>query len=243
MITSGYRINESAKLIVLTGAGISAESGIKTFRDQNGLWKNYRIEEVASPQAFWHEPETVWEFYLMRYRQLAKVAPNAAHRALADLENTLGDNFTLITQNVDDLHQRAGSARILPMHGSLSDCRCVKCRIKFKMTEINLEQQVPLCPRCGGLLRPDIVWFGETPYHLDDINTAIDSADYLIVVGTSGVVYPAAGFLSQAKFKGAVTIGINLQKPDNFRYFDEFHQGKASELLPELLKTLLGEKS
>jgi len=229
------KFSKSDKIVVLTGAGVSAESGLKTFRDSDGLWENYRVEDVATPEAFHRNPEMVWKFYKQRNEQLQTVKPNPAHFALKKLEDFTGDNFSLITQNVDGLHTRAGNRNVIEMHGSILRCFCVKCNNYYSISEINLDELIPLCPECKGMLRPDVVWFGELPYHLDRINNLIKEADYFIIIGTSGMVYPAAGFLQMAKYYGAITIGINREKPDNFRFIDKFYQGKAGEVLPKLV--------
>jgi len=227
------------KVTVLTGAGISAESGIKTFRDGDGLWENHKVEQVATPEAFEINPELVWDFYKQRYQASVNAIPNQGHYALVKLEKALGSNFKLITQNVDGLHHRAGSRNILDMHGNVERCFCTKCRKHFKLSDIDMNVRLPLCSDCHGLLRPDIVWFGEIPYHLDAIERLILNSNIFIVIGTSGTVYPAAGFVMTAKYKGAVTIGINLEKPHNIDYFDHFYVGKAGDLLPELIKQWL----
>ncbi|MCB5268857.1 MAG: NAD-dependent deacylase [Candidatus Cloacimonetes bacterium] len=228
-----------SNVIVLTGAGISAESGIKTFRDSNGLWENHRVEDVASPEGFIRNPNLVWDFYKQRYTQSISVEPNGAHLALVKLEKHLGDKFHIITQNVDCLHTRAGSRRIYEMHGRLDSCFCTRCRTHFKIEDIDLAVQLPHCELCGALLRPDIVWFGEIPYYLYEIEELLKNSDYFLIIGTSGVVYPAAGFVMTAKLFGAHTIGINLEKPDNMGFFDEFHLGKCGELLPPIVDEMI----
>ncbi len=237
-----YKIKPGERVVVLTGAGISAESGIKTFRDSDGLWKNHKIEEVASMDGFRANPELVWEFYKLRFHQLAEVKPNPAHYALVKLENHVPDTFTLITQNVDGLHWVAGNENVLEMHGSLKRCICSDCREEFRTREVDLTKKVPECPECRGYLRPDIIWFGEEPYYLYEIMREVEICNYLIVVGTSGIVYPAAGLLEKAKECGATTIGVNLQKPENIANIDEFHEGKAGIILPELVAQLTGVK-
>lgn len=223
------------RLTVLTGAGISAESGLQTFRDNNGLWENYRVEEVATPEAFQKNPELVWRFYKSRYWQLQQVEPNPGHLALVKLEKSYPDNFTLITQNVDGLHLKAGNSKVLEMHGSLHSSSCIKCRQKFPMNRIDLKPPLPICPDCGGMLRPDVVWFGELPYFLPEISDILERTDFLLVAGTSGVVYPAALFLPVARNNGAITVGIDIKEPENYLFLDEFHRGKTGELLPGLI--------
>lgn len=224
------------KVTVLTGAGISAESGIKTFRDADGLWENHSVEEVATPEAFAKNPKLVWEFYKQRFYNSLDAKPNAGHLALAELERKLGSNFNLITQNVDGLHRRAGNKNLVEMHGTLNQCLCLDCSGVFNMKDINLVAELPECPKCEGILRPDIVWFGEIPYHLDVIDKLISKCNIFMVIGTSGTVYPAAGFAMAAKYNGAKVIGINLEKPSNASYFDFFYEVKAGEVLPQLVK-------
>ena len=228
-------LNQKSKVVVLTGAGISAESGIGTFRDRNGLWENHRIEDVATPQGFSRDPSLVWSFYRQRWLQSQSVSPNPAHYALVALEQYLGKNFLLITQNVDNLHTRAGSTQLIEMHGSLNRCYCIACKAQYLMQDLDINQGLPRCPKCNALLRPDIVWFGEIPYYLYEIENALKACDYFIIIGTSGVVYPAAGFVMTAKLMGAKTLAINLEKPDNLGFIDEFHQAKSGELLPALV--------
>lgn len=235
------RHRELPQIVVLSGAGLSAESGISTFRDVNGLWNNYRIEEVASYEAFCHKPELVWEFYKMRFLQLKDVIPNPAHYAIARLEKSFSDNLTIITQNVDGLLSIAGCQRVLEMHGSLLRSYCNKCHTRIPTSELDLSLPVPRCTKCGGHMRPDIVWFGEVPHYMEEIQQALHNVDIFMVIGTSGVVYPAAAFLSLAKNRNAKTLGVNLRKPQNLVYIDEFHQGKAGEILPSLVEKLLKE--
>lgn len=226
--------------LVLTGAGISAESGIRTFRDSDGLWENHDVQEVATPEAFRRDPKLVWRFYKARYHQSLETSPNLGHYALVELEKHLGDSFHLITQNVDGLHRQAGSKRLIEMHGSLFDVFCNTCKKYYRTEEIDLEAEIPLCS-CGGYLRPDIVWFGEVPYKMDEIDVLLRRCEVLMVVGTSGAVYPAAGFVNAAKYFGARTVAVNLAEPDNLRYIDEYHQGKAGEILPKLVEEILKE--
>jgi NAD-dependent deacetylase len=228
------------KYLVLTGAGISAESGIRTFRDTGGLWENHDVMDVASPDGFRRNPAMVWDFYKERYRQSLSVQPNPAHLAFKRLEDALGEGFRLITQNVDGLHERAGSERLYEMHGKLSRCFCSRCGQRFGMEEIDQSEEIPTCSKCGGNLRPDIVWFGEVPYFLYEIEDQLKSCDVFMIVGTSGMVYPAAGFVMTAKLFGAHTIAINLEKPDNFGFIDEFHQGKSGELVPPIVDDIIG---
>jgi NAD-dependent deacetylase len=234
-------IDPSTKIVVLTGAGISAESGIRTFRETGGLWEEYRIEDVATPEAFEKDPDLVWSFYNERRRRAADVKPNPAHLALAKLEEHLApENFVVVTQNVDNLHRMAGSKSVLHMHGELASVRCVKCGT---VTE-TLEQfeGVPHCD-CGGMLRPHIVWFGEIPMHLEEIQERLRTCDVFLAVGTSGLVHPAASFLAAAGAAGATTVGVNLEDPANVRYFDHFYRGRAGEILPGLVDEWISDLS
>ena len=236
-------IDERTRVLVLTGAGISAESGLATFRGAGGLWDGHRVEQVASPDGFAEDPELVWRFYSMRRRDAAAAEPNVAHRALAALEDRLGDRFLLATQNVDGLHARAGSRRLVEVHGTLWRSRCSACmRPAFADATYPVEPPLPRCA-CGALLRPDIVWFGEL---LDGENTArIDrfmrqagrSGDpfVFLAVGTSGNVYPAAGYVNAARHLGAQTWLANLDPAENAGAFEHFVAGPAGATLPALL--------
>lgn len=229
-------------LVCLTGAGVSAESGLVTFRDAGGLWEGHRPEDVATPEAWRRDPELVWRFYQERRARLAAVEPNAAHRALARLEQELeaaGLGFTLVTQNVDDLHQRAGS-RPLCMHGSLTRLRCDACGSAREDREhLDPLAFVP-CPDCGhDRLRPDVVWFGELPHHLDAIDEAVGSCTHFVAVGTSGQVYPAAALLHAARFAGARTWVNALEPPANLHPADEYLPGPATTVLPRLVDEYL----
>ena len=230
------------RVVVLTGAGISAESGIRTFRANDGVWENHRIEDVATPFAWKRDPKLVWEFYQVRRRQLLDVVPNSAHNALVSLENYL-DEFLLITQNVDDLHSRAGSKKLIHIHGELRKLRCETCgQVIEAMNDEHLQNQYVECTQCTDKkLRPHIVWFHEMPFQMDEIYDAVGKCDVFIAIGTSGHVYPAAGLLSVAKDVGAYCIGINLDPPENVSLFDEFHQGLAGELVPALISKWLNE--
>ena len=223
------------RVFVLTGAGVSAESGIPTFRGVNGLWRNYRIEEVASPYAWVRDRRLVWEFYSMRRRVAAAAQPNPAHFALARLEVNLGERVFVCTQNVDNLHEQAGSKRVVHMHGELFKSRCDSCsRPPFGdrgMYEPPTE--LPHC-ECGGRIRPHICWFGETPFHLDTIFHALDQCTMFMAIGTSGVVEPAASFVAHVRGR-ARTIYVGPEEPANRFAFTECHLGKAGEVLPKLL--------
>lgn len=228
------------RVVVLTGAGISAESGVRTFRDGDGLWEEHRLEDVATPQAWDNDPVVVWRFYQARRRQLLEVAPNAAHKALATFA-AKREHFTLITQNVDDLHERAGNTNTIHMHGRLKTLRCEQSgRSEVRMAESDLADDFLVCQCCATpqRLRPDIVWFGEMPMQMEEIYAAVEQSDMFIVVGSSGNVYPAAGLVNIAHQAGARTVLVNLEAPLNADAFDEVHLGKAGELLPVLLEAL-----
>lgn len=230
----------SNSLVILTGAGVSAESGLPTFRDANGLWEGHRVEEVASPQGFATAPTRVHRFYNHRRAALATVHPNAAHLALARLEESWEGEFLLVTQNVDDLHERAGSRRMLHLHGELLKARCTACGAGGLRWTTDLGTD-SICPDCQetGCLRPDIVWFGEMPHHLDVIFERLASADRFLSIGTSGAVYPAAGFVSVARAAGARTWEVNLTDSEVSDAFDEQRIGPASEVVPALVAAWL----
>lgn len=226
------------RILVLTGSGISAASGVPTFRDADGLWEGHRIEDVATPEAFERDPDTVQRFYDARRRQAGAAQPNEAHHALARLEETVGDALLIVTQNVDDLHERAGSQRVVHMHGRLDQALCVRCGRRIPWHG-DLLHAGP-CPRCGvGALRPDIVWFGEMPYELDRIERALASAELFVAIGTSGTVYPAANYVALASRLGAATLELNLQPTAASRLFDETRQGPASLLVPAWVDEVL----
>ena len=228
------------RVVVLTGAGVSAESGIKTFRDSNGLWENHHVEDVATPEGFARNPALVYRFYNARRAQLhsGEVAPNAAHIALARLENVLGENLMLVTQNVDNLHERGGSKDVLHMHGELLSARCLHSEQRFAWSKsFDAGSVCPCCGQCS--LRPDIVWFGEVPMYMDTIFDALSKADIFIAVGTSGQVYPAASFVQTAKEYGAHTIEVNLAPTSTNFYFDESLSGKASQTVPSLVESII----
>jgi NAD-dependent deacetylase len=222
------------RLFVLTGAGVSAESGLATFRGSGGLWNGYRVDQVATPEAWRADPELVWRFYSMRRRDALAAQPNAAHLALANIERKLGDQFYLCTQNVDDLHERAGSHRIHHMHGTLFQSRCVRCNVPFSDQAL-YETALPACAECGAPVRPHIVWFGEIPLDMEGIYRELDRATHLLVVGTSGAVYPAAGFVHVGNQRGIRTIYVGPEEPLNADAFDEIVLGAATEVLPRLL--------
>jgi NAD-dependent deacetylase len=231
------RLSSQDRLFVLTGAGVSAESGLATFRGSGGLWNGHRVEEVATPEAWEADPELVWRFYSMRRRDAMAAQPNAAHKAFAEIEQHLGDRFYLCTQNVDDLHERAGSQRIHHMHGSLFQSRCVRCEEPFPDTSFyETAATLPTCKTCGSPVRPHIVWFGEIPLDLDAIYHHLDRATTLLVVGTSGSVYPAAGFVHIANQRGIKTIYVGPEEPLNTEAFDEIVLGPATQTLPNLFE-------
>jgi NAD-dependent deacetylase len=226
------------KVVVLTGAGISAESGVPTFRDADGLWEGHRVEDVATPEAWDRDPSTVQRFYDERRAALAAVEPNAAHKALARLEHWLNDDLLIVTQNIDDLHERAGSTRVLHMHGALLSALCRACETRTPWhDDLN---HGPECPQCAAAdLRPDVVWFGEVPYEMDRIFDALETCDLFVSIGTSGAVYPAAGFVRAARAYGARTLELNLQPSEGSLFFHESRQGPAGELVPAWVDDLL----
>ncbi|MCP5023961.1 MAG: NAD-dependent deacylase [bacterium] len=233
---------EGDHVVVLTGAGISADSGLATFRGGGGLWEGHRVEDVATPEAWARDPATVWRFYQMRRAALLDVEPNAGHRALAELERALperGACLTLISQNVDDLHQRAGST-VLSMHGQLQRLRCETCGyFQDGLQYLDTEAFLP-CPKCEDpSLRPDIVWFGEMPYKLEAIENAMFEVTHFLACGTSGAVYPASGLLSTARSVGAQTFVNALDAPENLGSRDVFLQGSASSVLPRWVAEFL----
>ena len=236
---------QGKRVVVLTGAGISAESGIRTFRDNDGLWEEHRIEDVATPLGWRTNPALVWGFYQARRRQLHEVEPNPAHAALASLEEGL-EHMLLITQNVDDLHERGGSKDVVHMHGQLVTLRCeTSGRSEHRMDAADLTDEFLTCSCCAEpqRLRPDIVWFGEQPMFMQKIYAAVDACDVFIVIGSSGHVYPAADLVHIAHAKGARTVLVNAEAPMNIGAFDEVHLGKAGELLPGLVVAWLSESN
>ncbi len=219
------------RIVVLTGAGISAESGVPTFRDADGLWEGYRVEEVATPEAFAWQPEVVHRFYDARRAALATVEPNPAHHAIAALERQLGEDLVLVTQNIDDLHERAGSTRVIHMHGELLRALCAGCGRRTPWAQ-DLSGDHP-CPGCGASdLRPDVVWFGEVPYRMAEIDDALAAADLFVSIGTSGAVHPAAGFVTAARAYGARTLELNLEPSRGTHLFDDARHGPAGEIVP-----------
>jgi NAD-dependent deacetylase len=226
------------RIVILTGAGISAESGIDTFRSAGGLWEQHRVEDVATPEGFARNPDLVLNFYDMRRAALAHVAPNAAHMALGRLEREFGGELLLVTQNVDDLHERGGSARVLHMHGELKSALCASCETRAPWLGTMIDR--PPCPVCRApSLRPDVVWFGEMPYQMGRIYQALESCDLFVSIGTSGAVYPAAGFVQEARANGARTLELNLDPSEGSRFFHESRHGPASVLVPQWVDEML----
>lgn len=242
---------KSGNIVILTGAGISAESGLQTFRAADGLWEGHQVEDVATPQAFTRDPALVHAFYDARRERAAAVEPNAAHRALAELEAAWSGEFLLVTQNVDALHERAGSHKLIHMHGELNRGWCLACGERFAWEGDMLPQPVRpersrgtngnSCPNChaSGMVRPDIVWFGEMPYEMERIEAALMECDLFVSIGTSGAVYPAAGFIQTAKYRGARTLEINLEPSQGSIFFDEHRHGRASVEVPHWVEEML----
>ena len=231
-------------IVVLTGAGISAESGIDTFRDAGGLWEQHRVEDVATPEGFARDPGLVLGFYDMRRAALGDVRPNDAHRALARLEKAFDGKLLIVTQNVDDLHERAGARNVLHMHGELNSALCSICGTRSPWNapmSADVDGQRPECPACEARsLRPDVVWFGEMPYQMERIYAALREADLFVSIGTSGAVYPAAGFVRDARELGARTLELNLERSEGSHWFHESRQGRAGELVPAWVDEVLG---
>ena len=230
------------KVFVLTGAGVSAESGLGTFRDKGGLWEEFDPMALATPQAFARDPERVHAFYNLRRRNLLAARPNAAHAALARLEAALeagGGRLFLCTQNIDDLHEQAGSGAVHHMHGELLKARCGWCgRREDCRGDLSVET---ICEGCRqtGAMRPDVVWFGEMPLGLDRIEEALAGSDLFVAIGTSGAVYPAAGYVAEARARGIPTVELNLEPSDNAQSFDDARYGPATETVPALVAELL----
>ncbi|HVO80300.1 MAG TPA: NAD-dependent deacylase [Terriglobales bacterium] len=230
------RLTSSDHVFILTGAGISAESGIPTFRGASGLWRNYRIEEVASPYAWQRDPPMVWEFYSMRRRVAAEAKPNPAHFTLALLEAALNEHLFLCTQNVDNLHEQAGSQRVVHMHGELFKSRCDSCNRPPFADSRTYEPpaELPRC-ECGGRIRPHICWFGEIPFELDSIFEALERCTLFMAIGTSGVVEPASSFVAHVG-RRARAVYLGPEEPGNRASFAEVYLGRAGELLPTLFE-------
>ncbi len=235
------RLNPTDSIVILTGAGISQESGLDTFRCAGGIWSKVDLEDVATPRGFARNPDLVHRFYNDRRRGLLDPAiqPNAAHAALAALERGWRGSVTLVTQNIDDLHERAGSAGPIHMHGELLKAVCQRCHaVSDCRDDLSVHDLCLSCGRKGGL-RPDVVWFGEMPYHMDRIQAALEDCDLFLSIGTSGHVYPAAGFVAEAGANGAVTVELNLDPSEGVSRFDRAIQGPATALVPALVAELL----
>jgi NAD-dependent deacetylase len=236
--------NGRGAIVVLTGAGISKESGLSTFRDADGIWATVRVEDVATPEAFQRDPARVHEFYNMRRRKHAEgtVQPNDAHRALARLEAHWPDDVLVVTQNVDSLHERAGSKNLIHMHGEMTKVRCAFCGFVAPwLADLSVETECPTCGAAGGM-RPHVVWFGETPLEMDRIGAALERCALFVSIGTSGNVYPAAGFVARARNYGSArTVELNLEPSMGASLFDEAVYGPASRVVPEFVERLLGE--
>jgi NAD-dependent deacetylase len=233
------RLKAATNVLALTGAGISQESGVPTFRGRDGLWKSFRAEDLATPEAFERDPATVWQWYNWRRSLIKPLAPNPGHYALAALEKAI-ETFTLVTQNVDGLHRAAGSTNPIEMHGTLWRVRCLQCNKCFENREVPI-QILPTCNACGGLLRPDVVWFGEAldADLLHAISRAVEKAHVMLIVGTSGKVQPAASFGLLAKKAGAFVVEVNRSKTPQSPFFDISLEGKAGEILPLLVESLI----
>jgi NAD-dependent deacetylase len=227
-------------IVILTGAGVSAESGLATFRGPDGLWEGHRVEDVATPEAYRRDPGLVHAFYDARRERLDTVEPNAAHEALARLDAQWRDGLLLVTQNVDDLHERAGSKRLLHMHGELTSGWCLACDDHFAWR--GPMGEFASCPNCNvqGQVRPDIVWFGEMPYEMGRIEESLRKCDLFVSIGTSGAVYPAAGYVQTARYCGARTLEINLEPSLGSYLFDESRTGQAGDLVPQWVAEILG---
>ena len=231
----------ASSIVILTGAGISRESGLATFRDADGVWAKLRLEDVATPEAFARDPARVHGFYNARRAQLRDpaVQPNAAHLALAELEARWPGDLLLVTQNVDDLHARAGSRRLVPMHGELLKARCLRCQaVQDWAEDLSTATACPACGAAGGM-RPHIVWFGEMPMQMHRIGAALEACDIFVSIGTSGQVYPAAGFVAEVAGR-ARTVELNLEPSAGTALFTEAHHGPATEVVPRFVRELLG---
>lgn len=227
------------RIAILTGAGISAESGLRTFRDADGLWEGHAVEDVATPEAFEYQPDVVQRFYDERRAALTTVEPNDAHRALADLERADGVEVYLVTQNVDDLHERAGSRHVHHLHGSLHSALCLHCGYRSHWDGPLADS--PACPHCGvAELRPDVVWFGEVPHDTEGALNAVLEADVFCAIGTSGAVFPAAGLVLEARTSGIPTVELNLALSAGSHLFDDSRQGPATRLVPQWVAEVTG---
>ena len=226
-------------IVILTGAGISAESGIQTFRDAGGLWEGHAVEQVATPEGFAADPKLVHRFYNLRRAALNSVEPNAAHIALGRLQAEFDGRSTIVTQNVDDLHERGGAADVIHMHGELCSAFCTSCHHRWRQVEnLSVETPCPACQTIGGP-RPNIVWFGEMPYEMDRIEQALQGCDLFVSIGTSGAVYPAAGFVQLAHMHGVQTLELNLEPSQGSAFFSETRYGLATKLVPQWVDSLI----
>ena len=231
-------MTQPISIVILTGAGVSAESGIDTFRGGGGLWEQHRVEDVATPEAFARDPDLVLRFYDMRRAAIQTKEPNAAHRAIARLQRAWPGRVTLVTQNVDDLHERGGSPHVIHMHGEHLNAWCTACDTRSRWTGPLSDR--PPCPACGAhALRPDVVWFGEVPYHMEAIQQALMGANMFVSIGTSGAVYPAAGFVRLARELGMDTLELNLERSQGSAWFDETRLGPATEVVTAWVDELL----
>ncbi len=232
-------MTEIRNIVILTGAGISAESGVDTFRSAGGLWEQHRVEDVATPEAFARDPDLVLRFYDMRRAAIQEKQPNAAHFALAELDAKWDGNLLIVTQNVDDLHERGGARRVLHMHGEHLNAWCTSCDVRSRWTDALIDR--PACPVCQArTLRPDVVWFGEMPYRMGDIYAALREADLFVSIGTSGAVYPAAGLVRNARDLGIRTLELNLERSQGSQWFHETRLGPATEVVPAWVSEILG---
>ena len=235
-------MSEVRNIVILTGAGVSAESGLATFRGPDGLWEGHRVEDVATPEAFVRDPALVHSFYDARRERLGEVEPNAAHQALARLDAEWPGELLIVTQNVDDLHERAGTRRLLHMHGELTSGWCLACDERFGWEGPMGEGASCLVCQVAGRVRPDIVWFGEMPYQMERIDQALANTDLFVSIGTSGAVYPAAGFVQTARYCGARTLEINLEPSQGSLFFEERRYGPAGVEVPKWVDELLAGK-
>lgn len=229
---------EPGHIVILTGAGVSAESGLGTFRDPGGLWSRHDWRDLVTPEGFARDPGAVLAFYDWRRERARAARPNPAHHALARIARDWPGTVTLVTQNVDDLHERAGQPEVIHMHGSHMAARCAACGHRWPAPAVMAPADP--CPACAAAAaRPDVVWFGETPQHMERIAAALRAADLFVSIGTSGAVYPAAGFAAAARAAGARTVELNLEPSENARIFDETHHGRASEIVPAWVAGIL----
>ncbi len=237
-----YHLSKAERVGVITGAGISAASGIPTFRGEEGLWKKYRPEELATPQAFMRDPVLVWEWYLWRRQLIGKVKPNAAHYALVEMDDMFNE-FGIITQNVDNLHQLAGSRKVIELHGNIMRSKCAQCGRLFEK-EVVIETGIPHCPQCNFLIRPDVVWFGESlPLSaLQEAREVTSTSEVFLVIGTSGLVEPAASIPYMAQSHGAVVIELNIEPTPLTERCDQFVHAPVDQVLPGIVKLLKGKK-